>query len=42
MDGASVSAMLPRILELAGGLDIFHANAGAYVGGDVVEGDPDV
>jgi ribitol 2-dehydrogenase len=36
-----VSAMLPRILALAGGLDIFHANAGGYVGGDVVEGRPD-
>jgi ribitol 2-dehydrogenase len=36
-----VSAMLPKILDLAGGLDIFHANAGAYVGGDVVEGNPD-
>jgi len=38
---AEVSALLPRILELAGGLDIFHANAGAYVGGDVLAGDPD-
>jgi ribitol 2-dehydrogenase len=38
---AQVSSMLPRILELAGGLDIFHANAGAYVGGDVAAGDPD-
>lgn len=36
-----VSGMLPRILELAGGLDIFHANAGAYIGGAVAEGDPD-
>jgi ribitol 2-dehydrogenase len=36
-----VSAMLPRILALAGGLDIFHANAGGYIGGDVVEGRPD-
>src|SRR5947209_7756700 len=36
-----VSAMLPRILALAGRLDIFHANAGGYVGGDVVEGRPD-
>jgi ribitol 2-dehydrogenase len=36
-----VSAMLPRILDLAGGLDIFHANAGAYVGGEVTEGNPD-
>jgi len=35
------SAMLQKILALAGGLDIFHANAGAYVGGDVVEGNPD-
>ncbi|MFM0631031.1 SDR family oxidoreductase [Paraburkholderia xenovorans] len=38
---SEVSAMLPRILKLAGGLDIFHANAGAYVGGDVVDGNPD-
>ena len=38
---AEVSALLPRILEKAGGLDIFHANAGAYVGGQVEQGDPD-
>ena len=37
----SVSEMLPSILARAGTLDIFHANAGAYVGGDVLEGDPD-
>lgn len=36
-----VSSMLPKILALAGGLDVFHANAGAYVGGDVVAGNPD-
>ena len=42
LDGAQVSGMLPRILALTGQLDIFHANAGAYVGGDVVTGDPDV
>jgi ribitol 2-dehydrogenase len=42
MDGPAVSGMLPRILELAGGLDILHANAGAYVGGPVADGDPDV
>ncbi len=41
LNGPEVSAMLPRILEFAGGLDIFHANAGAYVGGPVAEGDPD-
>lgn len=41
LDGAQVSGMLPRILALTGRLDIFHANAGAYVGGPVHEGDPD-
>ena len=38
----SVATMMPQILARAGQLDIFHANAGAYVGGDVVTGDPDV
>lgn len=41
LDPSSVNTMLPQILEKAGQLDIFHANAGAYIGGDVVEGDPD-
>lgn len=41
LDGPDVSDILPRILELAGRLDIFHANAGAYIGGAVAEGDPD-
>lgn len=36
-----VSALLPRVLDKAGGLHIFHANAGAYVGGAVAEGNPD-
>jgi ribitol 2-dehydrogenase len=36
-----VKTMLPRILELAGSLDIFHANAGSYIGGNVADGDPD-
>lgn len=40
-DPASVAGMLPAILDNAGRLDIFHANAGAYVGGPVAEGDPD-
>jgi ribitol 2-dehydrogenase len=42
LDGRAVSGMLPRILEAGGGLDIFHANAGAYVGGPLVDGNPDV
>ncbi|MBN9335919.1 SDR family oxidoreductase [Devosia sp.] len=41
LDPASVGTMLPRILERFGQLDIFHANAGAYIGGPIVEGDPD-
>jgi ribitol 2-dehydrogenase len=40
-DPASVKEMLPQILEKAGQLDIFHANAGSYVGGEFVTGDPD-
>lgn len=41
LDGGQVSGMLPRILAMTGHLDIFHANAGGYVGGPVAEGDPD-
>ena len=40
-DPRSVDGMMPSILSQAGQLDIFHANAGSYVGGDVVDGDPD-
>lgn len=41
LDRASVSTMMPRILEETGQLDVFHANAGSYIGGKVWEGDPD-
>ena len=41
LDKGSVAGMVPGILDRAGQLDIFHANAGAYVGGDVHGGDPD-
>ncbi|MDB5528411.1 MAG: rbtD [Devosia sp.] len=40
-NAASVATMLPKILDWAGQLDIFHANAGSYVGGPIAEGDPD-
>lgn len=40
-DTKAVDALADHIIGLAGGLDIFHANAGAYVGGPLVEGDPD-
>ncbi|KAG1713595.1 Ribitol 2-dehydrogenase [Nymphon striatum] len=41
LDPASVSDMVPQILEQLGGLDVFHANAGGYVGGAIIDGDPD-
>lgn len=41
-DTRAVDAMDARITELVGPLDIFHANAGAYVGGAAAEGDADV
>lgn len=40
-DPSSVARMMPQILEKTGKLDIFHANAGSYIGGDVADGDPD-
>ena len=42
LDGAQVDGMAARIEAMAGPLDIFHANAGAYVGGPAAEGDPDI
>ncbi|HBI11007.1 MAG TPA: glucose dehydrogenase [Franconibacter pulveris] len=36
-----VSGMLQGILDAAGALDIFRANAGAYVCGPIVAGNPD-
>jgi len=41
LDGSDVSTMVARIEERVGPLDIFHANAGAYIGGPAAEGDPD-
>jgi ribitol 2-dehydrogenase len=39
-DPESVINMMPKILERTGHLDIFHANAGSYIGGDILGGDP--
>jgi ribitol 2-dehydrogenase len=41
LDRAQLDSLKDSILAVAGGLDIFHANAGAYVGGPVVDGNPD-
>lgn len=40
-DRTQVDGLKDNILALAGGLDIFHANAGSYVGGPLVDGNPD-
>ena len=39
LDPKECAAMMPRILEKTAQLDIFHANAGTYVGGDLVDSD---
>lgn len=39
LDARDCATLLPRVLQLAGKLDILHANAGTYVGGDLVDSD---
>jgi ribitol 2-dehydrogenase len=39
LDPKNCAALLPRVLEEAGQLDILHANAGTYVGGNLVDTD---
>jgi len=39
LDPQGCAALMPRVLAIAGQLDIFHANAGTYVGGDLVDAD---
>ncbi|GAA0749671.1 SDR family oxidoreductase [Ideonella azotifigens] len=41
LDPAQCATLLARTLALTGQLDIFHANAGLYVGGDLVDADPE-
>jgi ribitol 2-dehydrogenase len=41
LDPKSCATLLPQVLEKAGQLDILHANAGSYIGGDLIEADPD-
>ncbi|MFY3383007.1 SDR family oxidoreductase [Paracidovorax sp. MALMAid1276] len=41
LDAKQCASLLERTLAIAGSLDIFHANAGLYVGGDLVDADPD-
>jgi ribitol 2-dehydrogenase len=39
LDPKDCATLMPRIVEAAGRLDVLHANAGAYVGGDLVDAD---
>ncbi len=39
LDAKDCATLLPQVLAQAGRLDIFHANAGIYVGGDLVDAD---
>src|SRR5260370_34322715 len=39
LDPQDCATLLPRVLEKAGQLDILHANAGTYIGGDLVDAD---
>ncbi len=39
LDPEDCATLLPRVLDAVGALDIFHANAGLYVGGDLVDAD---
>ncbi|HKX40954.1 MAG TPA: SDR family oxidoreductase [Burkholderiaceae bacterium] len=39
LDAQACATLAPRVLEAAGQIDILHANAGTYVGGDLVAAD---
>ena len=41
LDPHACAALVPRALEKAGRIDILHANAGLYVGGDLVDAHSD-
>ncbi|MFM0487698.1 SDR family oxidoreductase [Paraburkholderia graminis] len=39
LDPAACASLVPRALEMMGQIDILHANAGTYVGGELVDAD---
>jgi ribitol 2-dehydrogenase len=39
LDARDCATLVPRALALAGRIDVLHANAGTYVGGDLVDAD---
>ncbi len=40
LDARACETLVPRVLERCGQIDILHANAGSYVGGELVGADP--
>ena len=41
LDPQACAALVPRALDLAGRIDVLHANAGLYIGGDLVDAQTD-
>ncbi len=41
LDAKACAALVPATLDKAGRIDVFHANAGLYVGGDLVDAQGD-
>jgi len=41
LDAAACAQLVPRALALAGRIDVLHANAGLYIGGDLVDAQAD-
>ncbi len=41
LDPKDCASLVPKVLALTGQIDILHANAGSYVGGDLVDNDTD-
>jgi len=41
LDARACAALVPAALDKAGRIDILHANAGLYIGGDLVDAQPD-
>ncbi|GAB3483603.1 SDR family oxidoreductase [Marinomonas epiphytica] len=41
LDIQACKSLIPSVLELVDHIDIFHANAGLYVGGDLIDAEPD-
>lgn len=42
LDDKACATLIPMVIEKAGQIDIFHANAGIYIGGDLVEAGNDL